>query len=452
MYSNQSEKITPHELFSKNNVFVYLTSFYIIVWYLQLGARIPILGAVRFEFILGAFLGFCALLKQLQSNEATAPLTKYVYCFFFFMIIQVPLSANVEYSYNIFIDRAFKFSLLAVFISTFIRTPAALKLFIFAFLLACFRLAYEGFIGWETGSLVWQNQGIMRLHGSVPMLGHPNSFSGFGVSLLPFIYYLFPKVNRIYKTLLGVLLIFAIVIIVFTGSRTGYVAAFGFIAYAVYSSKYRIKVAVSFLLLLIISLPFIPEQYLERFESIYASKEKEGNSKKTRMIILEDALEISIQNPLGVGVGAFPIVRDQYFGRKQDTHNLYFEVLTNLGIQGFIVFLLLIFKLFETIKSNDTSLNKSKILLARAPPDKIIYENTTVSDLINHIDFSIAIGKAISAFIVVRLFLGMFGMDLYEIYWWLAIGLTISIRKISNSVKELKELKELNPSIPTALV
>lgn len=436
MYSKQSSKVNQLELFSKNNLFVYLTSLYIIVWYLQLGTRISILGTIRFEFLLGAFLGLSALFQQLQSRAITSELTKYVYLFFLMLIIQIPFSANVSYSFDIFIDRVVKFSLLAVFISTFIKSPSALKIFIFGFLLACFRLGMEGFIGWRSGGLVWQNQGIMRLHGSIPILEHPNSFSGFGVCLLPFIYYLFPQVSKLYKSLLLLLLVFALVIIIFTGSRAGYVATFGFIGFAVYKSKYRLKVATSFIIILIISFPFIPEQYIERFESIYSSKEKEGNSKEARINILKDSLHIFLDNPFGVGVAAFPTVREQYFGKKQDTHNLYFEVLTNLGIQGFIVFLILIWKLFKTISNNEKEL---KIIKSRAPP-----KNTNegrpfyvTDNIVSQINFCLAISHAVKAYVIVRLFLGLFGMDLYEIYWWIAIGLTLSIRTISQTITAL---------------
>lgn len=434
MQSNQYTKAAYLDLFSKNNLFVYLTSLYIIVWYLQLGSRVSALGSIRFEFLLGAFLGLAALFKQLQSRSATAPLTKYVYLFFFIVIIKVPLSAAVEHSFNIFIDRFLKFSLLALFISTFIKSPSAIKLLIFAYLLTCFRLGFEGFIGWRSGGLVWQNQGIMRLHGSIPILAHPNSFSGFGVCLLPFIYYLFPKVNIAYKAMLCLLLVFSIVIVVYTGSRAGYLAAFGFITYATYCSKYRVKVAIAFTITLISSIPFIPEQYIERFESIYAGEEKEGNSKQSRITILEDALKISLKHPFGVGVAAFPTVREQYFGRKQDTHNLYFEVLTNLGVLGLIVFILLIIQIFKAIKQNEKLLMSNLTIISRAPPDTQLPEGKTSKELINDIDFCLAIGKAVKAFIVVRLFLGLFGMDLYEIYWWFAIGLTLAIRTISQSI------------------
>jgi len=33
-------------------------------------------------------------------------------------------------------------------------------------------------------------------------------------------------------------------------------------------------------------------------------------------------------------------------------------------------------------------------------------------------------------FIMIRLVLGLFGMDLYEIYWWFAFSLTISLSNI----------------------
>lgn len=39
----------------------------------------------------------------------------------------------------------------------------------------------------------------------------------------------------------------------------------------------------------------------------------------------------------------------------------------------------------------------------------------------------IAIAKATGGFIFVRLILGFFGMDLYEIYWWFGAGLATSL-------------------------
>ena len=45
------------------------------------------------------------------------------------------------------------------------------------------------------------------------------------------------------------------------------------------------------------------DQYKDRFKSI-TGKEAEGSSKEARILILEDALQIFLENPLGVGLAS----------------------------------------------------------------------------------------------------------------------------------------------------
>lgn len=420
-----------------SNLFIYLTCLYVIIWYLQLGTRIDFFGKIRFEFLLGGFLSLFALMKFQSSTGKPSPISSYVKLFFVVVIIQIPFSYAFSTSLDTFINRVFKFSLLALFISSFILSPKALKFLLIALFIAWMKLCQEGFLGWLTGSLVWQNQGIMRLHGSISVLAHPNSFSGFAVGLMPFIYFLFPVAPKLGKLFLLAMTVFAMIIIIFTGSRTGYVAFFGFLFYVFWNSKNKLKYTLVFIMLFLIGLPFVPEQYKERFESIYTLEEKAGNSSGTRIQILEDAVSIFFDHPFGVGVRAFPSIRMDTFGRLQDTHNLYLEILTNLGIQGFIVFVLLILSIFKMLK-----VDRDKLISLK---DKVNKKFTDFnSDLINDdIDFTIAVSKAVAAFLVVRLYLGLFGMDLYEIYWWLAIGLAISIHRIVNGYNEFFETMEV---------
>jgi len=46
------------------------------------------------------------------------------------------------------------------------------------------------------------------------------------------------------------------------------------------------------------------------------------------------------------------------------------------------------------------------------------------------------LARAVSLFIIIRLGLGLFGMDLYEIYWWFILGLAISLNNIIFGVKK----------------
>jgi len=393
------------------------TCVYIVTWYLQLGLRIPILGAIRFEFFLGSFLSVFAILKLLQEPTAS-PLKKPVLLFLSVLVFYTIFSYDRSQSWDIFYNRVLKFSMLAAFLAAFVRTEWALKMIVGAFLLAMLKLGQEGFVGWYSGGMIWQNQGIPRLHGVTPLYRHPNSYSGMAVGCLPFIFYLFPVVKKWQQTCLAVLFIFCLIIIIYTGSRTGYVATalLGLYFWREKLTRGKIKYFLMGATLIFITFIMLPEEYIGRIISIFTLKEAEGSSSQARLQIIKDSFSVFFSNPWGVGVAAFPSVRIEMFNRFQDTHNLYLEILTNLSLPGLIAFFSMV---YATIKTNKILINK----------------NTSNK-------FVTALSRAIIAFLYARLFLGMFGMDTYEIYWWLAIGLTIATWRVSNS------LNSQNPNIP----
>lgn len=406
---------------------------YVIIWYLQIGFRIPALGAIRFEFIYAAILTVIAVLFTPKINT-DCPLLPYIILYFLVIVIQVPFSYDFDRSWDVFVDRIIKFAFMAFFIVAFVRSPIHLKYFLAAFLLACLKMGQEGFVGKITGSMIWENQGVMRLNGSTPLYAHPNSFSGMALGTVPFIYYLFPLCNKYLKALLVLLGLLSLNIIIFTASRTGYVGLMVFLALIVYRSKNKMKFLSILLLLLTITIFFIPSDYIGRFTSIFTMEEKEGHSSEKRMEIQKDAWQIFTQNPLGIGVSAFPKKRMDTFGRNQDTHNLYLEIATNLGIQGVIVFFLFIISMLKMFKQVATN--------ARDKLTEITDGSHTNSSLILDLKLIEATALATSAFIYVRLTLGLFGMDLYEIYWWFALGISISLytmmNTINNSANSLK--------------
>lgn len=402
---------------------------YVVIWYLQIGYRRPALGEIRIEFLWAIGLSVFALIYTKADNFRN-PLTPYLILYFIVIIIQVPFSYNPEYSWKIFVDRIIKFAFMAWFIITFVKSPKGLIVFLLAFMFVCLKMGQEGFVGQLSGGLVWQNQGVMRLHGSTPMYAHPNSFSGMAVGTLPFIIAFFPIVNKWLKGLLIVQLIFAINIIIFTGSRTGWVATALLLISVLFKSKKKVRVAIAMCVLLLLAIQYVPKQYIERFESIYTLEETEGRSSQARIQILEDAWYIFLRNPLGIGVASFPFIRDAIFGRNQDTHNLYFEVLTNLGIQGFFVFILLISKmigLLTKVRHKVQKIRSDTIELSSV--EKV---NKTDKNYLGTLELLEACAQSVQLYIIVRLGLGLFGMDLYEIYWWFASGMSIALFNITN--------------------
>jgi O-antigen ligase len=420
---------------SSSNFALLLFAVYVPTWFLEIGKRIHVLGAIRFEFVLGAILGVLAVFSLARARkDRINPLFPYIVLYFVVLVIQLPFSQDFDISWNIFLDRILKFSFMALFISSFVQNPSSLRLFIAVFLLSCMKIGQEAFVGKINGSMVWENQGVMRLNGPEgTLVGHPNSLSGNALGTLPFIYYLFPNLTWKWRLPLLVQLLFAINIIVFTGSRTGYLGFLVFCAVLFLKSRYKKRFLVSVAVLAVVVLAAIPIAYQERFSTIFSGEERAGHSKESRIELFYDSVHVFEAYPLGVGMGAFRSVRERDYGKvPMDTHNLYTQILSEIGIQGFIVFIALIYKLLKTLRNLEIDLKGDiQMILSHiqtAPPE--FGEDKSVSRHLGDLRFIQAVCSATFAYIVVRLALGCFGHDLYEMYWWIACGLAIAMTNI----------------------
>lgn len=401
------------------NLLSYLVGFYIFAFYLELHFRIPVLQAIRFQFTYGAIIGACCLYKYLTDSNKQPnfnSVTKVTFLLIFILGIYTVFSMDRPESIKVFSDRVIKFSLVSFFIYAGTSKIEDLRVILAFIFLAWLKMGQEGFTGWYTGNLVWENQGIPRLHGSTAMYGHPNSFSGFAIGCLPFCAFLLLSLkSNILRLLVSAVFACSLIIIVTTGSRTGYIAAIlGATYFFMQFKTQKIKIVLASILVCTVTLFIVPDSYKERFTSIFTGQEKEGASSEKRKEIIDDAIELYLTYPLGIGVQAFPKVRDEMFGRNQNTHNLYLEVLTNIGPIGLIVFIIFVTKL---IQHNSLNIQRLKSIQDIETLDKLFLCNMS---------------KAITGFILLRLILGIFGMDLYEIYWWLGLGLALAITKLIN--------------------
>jgi len=403
---------------------------YVLYWYLQGGYRIPLLGTIRFEFLVGATLSAFSIPTYFTNpDRERCNVSTWVTLLFITMLIMILFSYVPAFSFNLFIDRVVKFALLGFFIASFVTTPRRLRWFIGVFLFAFFKMGQEGFLGTITGSLIWENQGIPRLHGPTPIYGHPNSFSGMALGFLPFLFYFYNIVPWYLRIILIIQIVFALNILLCTGSRTGYIGFIAALGFLVWNSKSRIRTILFILAAGFVATPWIPKDYIGRFESITTQKDKEGHSTDLRKEILRDAWQVFISAPWGIGVGAFPAVRHDRFGRIQDTHNLYLEIATNLGIQGLIAFFGLITAISRALLQLINSVNQQIDLVKRALVGTSLQSPVSwrLQEQMKDLQIMRATSLSVLMFLVIRLALGLFGMDLYEIYWWFALGTTVAI-------------------------
>jgi len=193
-------------------------------------------------------------------------------------------------------------------------------------------------------------------------------------------------------------------------------------------SQRKITFLIGVLLVSLITAQFIDQQYVNRFDTIFTGIDKEGRSIDLRKEIFSDAFQVFIDHPFGIGVSAFPAIRKATFDRSQDTHNLYLEVATNLGFQGLLVFIFFIYSMMKLLFriQRDMLAQRVEIINFKKKLDRQVYLS-----ILGEIEIVYAVSRSVFLFIIVRLALGMFGMDLYEIYWWFSLGLAISLSNIS---------------------
>jgi hypothetical protein len=132
------------------------------------------------------------------------------------------------------------------------------------------------------------------------------------------------------------------------------------------------------------------------------------------------------------------------FGRGQDTHNLYLEVATNLGVQGFAVFVVLMVAMFRAFRRarQDYVEQRTRLkrwLRSRELPVRL---RAAVRAHDDDLRFLAEICRAAAGFVYVRLVLGFFGMDLYEVYWWFAAGLGITLLNLTLRTRAITERLE----------
>jgi len=399
---------------------------YVIYWYLQGSYRFEALGAIRFEFLLAALLSGLAIAKIFTSSDNVyPPLLGWAAGFIALMGLMTIFTQAPADSQLMFVDRVLKYLMMGVFIYAFVCSPLALRWFLIAWLFAFAKMAQEGVRGWWFGGLTWENQGTMRLHGSTPNYFHPNSYSGTQLVTLPFLYFLIPHAHRLLQPIMIVQICAAIIVVMTTGSRTGYVALAAGLFLLVWKSTSRIKMILALGLIAILAAPYIPQDYIERAETIFTQQDEAGASIEVRKKIIDDAIEIFEDNKLGVGLSAFSPVRKKRFQRHQDTHNLYLQVLTDLGIQGMILFAALILSCFKQLFkiARQLASDLARLEAFRANP-KILAEHMADLKIMQATCF------AVIGFLVLRLSLGAFGHDLYEVYWWFAIGLTLALSRM----------------------
>lgn len=186
-------------------------------------------------------------------------------------------------------------------------------------------------------------------------LGNPNYFAGILSCILPLVIYENKKNSSLLNKVILILYIGAIVL---SFSKTAWI---GMVLSILVLFAKDIKKSLIMIPLIIIFIYIFWNDMTKEFNLNYIIQDTiKGFSGGTRRILLEVSLVMSTANIknfiFGVGLGNFPTNTYKYeklysmYHPGSESHNILTDVLTETGIIGFGLFILLIIKIFKSVK------------------------------------------------------------------------------------------------------
>jgi putative inorganic carbon (hco3(-)) transporter len=157
--------------------------------------------------------------------------------------------------------------------------------------------------------------------------------------------------------------------------------------------------------------------YLTRASTITNTQESLDVSAQSRIRLAQAAMQILSDHPLGIGVGNYFQVIGRYIPEYQgkDAHNTYLRCATEMGVQGLLVFLLLIANAFFTLR-------RTWVLSSELPEEH--RENLVL----------ICYGMAITLVVLLGCCLTI-SLTYVEFLWWL-LALPVCIERTTQNLCE----------------
>jgi len=302
-------------------------------------------------------------------------------------------------------------------------------------------IAFVAITGIYVGKSLWEfliygrriyRMGIFRLGGIDQTFNDPNTFAATIVYSLPFAWVLW-KTSPSSRIKMGLIFysIMSIVAIALTGSRSGMLSFIFFLLLLWVRGKKKVLGFVVIVLVLVIGWLNLPEKYQERFETIYddSINRQATQSAKSRISQFNTGMKLFELSPIlgwGPGCSRFEAYKLRGYNYKEEDetsegviqlHNLYAQLLSELGIMGAASFLSLIFLIILTQRKITNNLGKT-------------YPG-------NHLIINTAIACTSTMWLL--LFEGIFGHNLYRYNWiWISTILVLAYQfSMEHAKKEI---------------
>ena len=414
--------VIPFALFAvglfRNPLFAVLGYFCLV--YFKTSANYPAVAAMQGEIVFAAatfviIMLHGAPLKKLAPSYN--PVNKYLYLFSACVGISYLVAIDQEWSWFYAVYHYIKVLILYVMVLLSVNEEKDLKNLTWGLVLMYVYMTYEPLYGYlyDIGGAK-EGYGIVYTTDIGILSGHV-ALANNMIQMIPIALFLaISQKNKTWKLIAFLALFVFLLSLIASQSRGGFVGFVAFAGLLIYYLRDNKK-------MMAFAVPGIVAVFIFSATLVYTASRISSGTIEGRLIGLVHGIEmIRLKyHFLGVGPGCFRIARSKYFGYTMDSHNLYGELIGELGFPGTIMWTLLVLSIYKNLK-----FVREREKHEKGSIDRYLYYLST--------------GFLIS--LIVRLFVGLGSHGIYFFYWYILGAISIMCVKISEMESEKETTEE----------
>jgi len=389
---------------------VYGVVSYFIVLNAKLGDMYPALGQVRFELLVALFV-LLRIFVEVQGLERLLPgknpINRAYLAMFLAGMISVAFSIDPAISWEFGGYNLLRVTVFYVMVVATIKTRSDLSKILWAFVLVTAWIAYEPVSNYLSGEVLSQLYGGVAYGRFGQATGHVALANTLNQAIPITLYFGLASRKGYLKALSAAVLVLLVFGVYASKSRGGLVGLVLICLGVLYLARAKLKATVMVGSMLLVLVGFSASDYLTHMatikEGIFASR-----SSSDRYIGLLNGLSMMQKRPVtGVGIGCYPEARARYFHYRFYSHNLYGELIGELGLASIAWF----YWMYVVLKRA----RKLKQGLDPLDPGDLFYINVI---------------SAIQLGLVVRLIIGNLTHGSLFWFWYMMAALTVGVQNV----------------------
>ncbi|SNC68273.1 O-antigen ligase [Marinobacter sp. es.048] len=372
MVSVQDEKrsaLTKLDATVVNQFSFVLYLYFILDFFLRFSVRIPGYAVIRPTL---AAVVAISLLLFLQRDKLKGrfqdPIFKAIFVLFGYLVISLPL---VEWPGSVVrtnIDPFVKAVAFLFFTALIIDTDKRLKWFIGVFVFCqVFRVLEPLYLHitqgyWGSSTHLGGGEFAARLAGAPADVINPNELGFVIVTAIPFLHYLLWPSGRKSKLLYLAIMPAMLYALILTMSRGAFIALL-VVAFLVFKeSRHKMKLIFLAVVIVVGALSVMTPIQKDRYLSLVDSDTAGAATAEGRLKGMVGEFKLGLTRPVvGHGLGTTPEAKANKLGRQRASHNLYAELIIELGLIGFAIFLNFLYRItrkLSVVRSQFAALNR----------------------------------------------------------------------------------------------